>query len=578
MTDQALIEQFKQLFIAGDFQAALHSVQLLQQRFPDRAPLYWHHALCLEKLQRFDELVRILDQLIAINPDYAPAYVMRAKYRMPSYDARLDDAALSDKERARLERDYGQRAQQITALSVADLRRAISLDHSQHEAYFLLGQRLQHDQATHIEAAQLLQKALALAPEQIEYLEASAERLRVQAIIDPEASDAVPTDAQIKNMFGMVYDRRKLSQAVQLFQRCFQLSGEMRHAIRSARIWHDLGEFDQALAAYDQALAMLPLGDPKRAPLLEQRARSERGGRGEYEQTAQLLEQTFASMQQGRDRSQEEDVVSMLMQSTVQALRKGQSFDQAITTLTNDNPQALMVNAVAQQLINAIFETPPELTSAELSQYPRYQRLHIDQIAAALANFNVTRVGEFTPQALEARIGQRLLLGLHRDQSGEVGMAAYALRPKWPGWIAAAWQFLTGQYRTQKFFECVSAFSDGMHFNTQWISNVPIESAPQLQYETIPANTPPVSLLQQHRMRVQRYLQLHRGVRAIAAHTPEEIEARWVSSQRVKLAHARSQGYVSDSALQKLLGKRYPILGAPIKERVQQLAELYDRD
>jgi tetratricopeptide (TPR) repeat protein len=578
MTDQALIEQFKRLFVAGDFSAALRCVEQLRQRFPERAPLYWHQALCLEKLERFDDIVPVLDQLIALNADYAPAYVMRAKYRMPIYDARLDDDHLSDKERSRLEREYGQRAQQIALLSIADLRRALSLDGSQHEAYFLLGQRLQHDEETNVEGAQLLQKALSLAPDQVSYLEASAEGLRVQAMVDPDAPGDVPADAQVKNLFGMVYDRRKLALAVQQFQRCFELSGELRFAIRSARIWHDMGEFDQAIAAYDQALARLPADDPKRAPLLEQRARSENNGRGEYEQTAQMLEQTFAGMQQGRNRTAEEDLVSMLMQSTAQALRKGQSFEQAMSVISDDNPQTLLVNSVAQQLINAIFEAPPELVSAEVSQYPSYQQHHVAGIAQTLHGANLVSMGSFTPRALEARLGQQFLLGLHRDQSGEIGIAAYALRPKWPGWLAAAYLFVTGQYRSQKFLACVTAFSDGMHFSTQWLSKAAIESTPQLQYETLPANTPAIALLQHHRLRVQRYLQTQRGVRAVAATTLEDIEARWVAGQQAKLAHARSNGYISDSALQKLLGRQYPTLGAPIKARVQQLAELYERE
>lgn len=561
---------FSTLYREARYAEALVELDRLFTRFPDAPELRWHRANCLEQLERFAEIRPELDLLLARKPDFVPAIVKRVKYAHVDTDAAEDDDALSEAERERREREERARRQRISLEAEAELRRALALDGNHVDALALLAEvlRYREDGAAQVaEADALLDRAIELAPTQAYLFEARAQARRSAAMRDSDAPDDADT---VRTFNGMHWSRSKLEAALADYDTCHALSGGFRYAVRAGMVLHDLGRYDDALARYDLALAAMPEDDPRREHVVETRARSENQGAGEREQMARLLES--ALLGDGEDRNVADDMAAQALLGAASAIRAGRSVNEALETRLSDDPETLLANNIAQQILNVAFEPPPDLVAAEPANFPAFQRRFAEQSGAQITALGLRHLGDVEARGMFMMLGQHVLLRLFADESGEVGVAIFAMKPKWPGWLGYLFMLVTGKWKIVRMVECVTQFEDGTHLSTQFENPSPFEHGGQVLVATVPRTTSVRDLVAQHMQRVAAYKAEHPHSVAMTAHDIAGMEQRWREGQRVKLAWRRSLGFASDSELQRMLGGHYSRLGEKVRRQLTLLA------
>lgn len=562
--------QFSTLYREARYDEALEALDRLFGRFPDAPELRWHRANCLEQLERYGEIKPELDLLLARKPDYVPAIVKRVKYAQLDLDAGDDDDALSEAERERRDAEERARQRRISLEAEAELRRALALDPNHVDALALLAEVLRYrdDGAAKLaEADALLDRAIELAPTRVELVEARARARQSAAMRDGDAPDDADT---VRTFNGMHYSRSTLEAALADYETCHALSGGFRYAVRAGMVLHDLGRFDEALARYDVALAAMPADDPRRAHVLDTRARSENQGAGEREQMAQLLES--ALLGDGKDRNIADDMAAQALLGAAAAIRAGKSVNEALETRLSDDPETQLANSIAQQVLNVAFEPPPDLVPADPVTFPAFQRQFAEQSGAALAALGLRHIGDVEARGMFLMLGQHVLLRLFADESGEVGVAVFAMKPKWPGWLGYLFMLLTGKWKIVRMVECVTQFEDFTHFSTQFENASPFEHGGQIHITTMPRTTSVSELVAHHLQRVAAYKAEHPHSVAMTVHDIAGVEQRWQAGQRVKLAYRRSLGYASDAELQRILGGHYARLGEKVRRQLTLLA------
>lgn len=568
--------RFSSAFRQQDFERALGLVDGLIAEIPGEPWLHWHRANCLEKLERFDEMLQALDAALTLNPNFARAIIKRVQFSgavEEEFDED-DDDALSAVERERREREHAGRALQDSLQAEAELRRALALEPDNVEGLKTLSSVLRHrdgaDAVRLAEADALLDRAIALAPADVELLETRAQVRRGEAFLDDETDaglDAVHTFS------GIRYSRAKLEAALADYERCFAASGNYRHAVRMGTLLHDLGRFDEALAAYDQALALMPAEDPARRFIEETRARSENHGAGERDQLAKLLES--AVLDDTADRSLADDMAAQAILGAARAVRAGQSLGEAIESHVSDDPDTLVASSIAQQILNVAHEPPPQLEAVLASAYPSYQRNFVETAGRKLARLGLRQVADGEAKGLFPMLGQHVLIRFFADESGEVGVAAFALRPKWPGWLAFLLMLLTGKWKTTTMVECVTHFDDGALLSTQHENPSPFEYGGAVQIERLPRNTSLERLVSHHLERVAAHKLTHPASVAMVADDLDGMERRWLAGQRAKREYRASIGYVTEAELKRMLGAQHGRFGDKVRSQVAVLAADY---
>lgn len=254
MAQHPLFVKFGELYRAKRFEDALGVLDRLIGALPNAPQLAWHRANCLEQLERFEEIPAELDRVLAGAPDYVPAIVKRVRYTP-------EGAGLEEGGSDPLEADLVARAEQAAAHAESELRRALRLQPDNVEALELLSGMLRYTDhgdlaAAQREAAELLDRAIELAPERIDLLETRANALRSAA------------------GSGDVADPALLQRVLADYERCLALSGHHRYAVRMGMLLHELGRFDEAVDAFDLALAGMDDEDAMRAHVAELRLRS----------------------------------------------------------------------------------------------------------------------------------------------------------------------------------------------------------------------------------------------------------------------------------------------------------------
>jgi tetratricopeptide (TPR) repeat protein len=541
---------------------------------PNAAALHWHRANCLEKLERFVDIASELDRVLALKPDYAPAIVKRVQFADVDINDLGDedeDEDVSDAERARREAEQRARALDVSRRNEAELRRALAIDPNLVDGLFLLSNTLRYrdDGASHLaEADALLDRAIELAPLRVDLIDARATIRRSAAMRYDDGPDDADT---IKTFNGMRYSRSRLEAALADYDTAHALAGGYRYAVRKGMLLHDLGRYDEALASYDEALSAMTADDPKREFIVETRARSENNGAGEREQMAKLIES--ALLGDGKDRNLQDDVAAQAMLSAAQAIRAGKSVSEAIESRVSDDPDLMMATNIAQQILNVAHEPPPQLEAVDVAAYPGYQRQFVERAAKEAQTIGLRHVGDGEAKGLFLMLGQHVLLRFFADDSGEIGIAGFAMKPKWPGVIGFLFLLLTGKWRAQRMLECVTQFDDGTHLSTQFESPSPFEYHGHIQIERLPAKTPLRDLFARHVERVAAHKATHPQAVAMTADDLAGMDRRWREGQRVKRDYRASIGYVTDAELKRLLGAHHGRFGDKVKSQLAVLAE-----
>lgn len=568
--------RFSTAFRQQDFERALSLVDGLIAEISGEPWLHWHRANCLEKLERFDEMLSALDTALALNPDFARAIIKRVQFTGITEDEfdEDDDDALSEAERERREREFATRMLQDSQHAEADLRRALTLEPDNVEGLKTLSSVLRHredlDGARLAEADALLDRAIALAPDDIELLETRAQVRRGEALL---AGDGTAPAESVQTFSGIRYSRSKLAASLADYERCFALGGNYRHAVRMGTLLHDLGRYDEALARFDQALGLMSPEDPARRFIEETRARSENQGAGERDQLAKLLES--AVLDDTADRSLADDMAAQAILGTARAVRAGQSLEDAIQGHVSDDPDTLVASSIAQQILNVAHEPPPQLEAVLATAYPSYQRNFAESAGRKLAKLGLRQVADGEAKGLFPMLGQHVLIRFFADESGEVGVAAFALRPKWPGWLGFLTLLLTGKWKTTTMVECVTHFDDGALLNTQHESPSPFEYGGAVQIERLPRSASLGRLVGHHLERVAAHKLTHPTCVAMVADDLKGMERRWLEGQRAKREYRASIGYVTEAELKRMLGAQHDRFGDKVRTQVAALAADY---
>lgn len=571
-------DRFKRANAEARHQDALRSLDALLAEHPQSMALHWHRAHVLIRLERIAEARTAVEEVLRRRPDYVPALIKRVELDVAD-DGGEDDATLGDAERERRQR-------LIEAEEVARARRhqqwlreALRIDPDAVGAMCLLASLLQRQidadpQAPAVlqEAQRLLARAIELAPDRIDLREQRGNDLRLRAMQVPEQGDVTADgDTIIVTFAGMRYARGLLERALADFQHCVDRGGELRHGTRVASLLHDLGRFDEALGAYDQVLAKLPVADPRREFIVDMRARSENKGAGERDQMARLLESAVAEM--GPDRNQSDDMAAQALLSAANAVRGGKSLGAALEQRLSDDPEMLMANNIAIQILNVANEPAPELIAADPASFPGFQRRFNQRQHQALLQLGLRAVGDAEAKGITRMLGQRVLIGFFADESGETGVATFTMKPRWPGIIGFLLMLLTGKWKAVEMIECVSQFDDGAHLSTQYESISAFQYAAPVHIEKLPRRASLTELVTRHSGRVAEHRRAHPGAQPMQAQDLAGMERRWIEGQQAKKAYRALIGYITDAELKALLGPHYNRFARKVRERVESLAE-----
>lgn len=566
--------RFSVAFKQARHQDALDLIDALIAAHPQAAALHWHRANCLEKLERYAEIAPTLNHLLTLKPDYAPAIVKRVQFAdidAGGDEGENEDEDLADDERARIDAEQRARALAASMRNEAELRRALAIDPDLVDGLFLLSNTLRYRDDGNgqvAEADALLDRAIELAPLRVDLIDARASLRRAAAMRYDDGPDDADT---VRTFSGLRYSRSRLEAALADYETAFALSDEYRYAVRKGMLLHDLGRHDEALAAYDEALATMAADDPKRGFILETRAKSENNGAGEREQMACLIESGLIG--DGRNRKLDEDIAAQALIAAANAIRAGKSVSEAIESRVSDDPDTLMATNIAQQILNVAHEPPPELELVDAAGYPSYQRRFVDAAARDIGALGLRHVGDAEAKGMFLILGQRVLLRFFADDTGEIGVASFAMKPKWPGVIGFLFLLLTGKWRVHRMLECVSQFDDGTHLSTQYDNPSIFEFGGCVQIERLPRKTPMRDLVARHIARVAQYKLAHPVSVAMAADDLDGMERRWREGQRVKRDYRASIGYITETELKRLLGVHHARFGDKVKSQLALLAE-----
>lgn len=566
MAQHPQFEHFKTAWHARRYDDALAHIDAVIAAHPHAASLHWYRTNCLEKLERPAEALQAVDAVLARDPNHTAALVKQVAldWVHEQGDAEHGDE-LTPAQVAALERKHAEQLQR----QVVQVRRALAIDPDLPDANFTLSQLLRNlspeTPAQTAQADALLERAIALAPERIEFRGCRGELHQVRAMQVP---DGAPDDAYVQSFVGIKYLRAKLEAALQDFLYCAQQDESHRYPVRAARVLHDLGRFDEALAQYDLALGRLPADAPHREFLVQARARSENNGAGERDQMAAMLE----SLIEPGDRNLADDNAATLLQGAARAVRKGKSIGEALGARLSESPDDLLAANLAEQILNVAYENPPDLVAVDAATFPSYQRNYAARQGKALAAAGFRSVADAEAAGMTPTLGQRVMLRFHVDDSGAIGVDTFALKPKWPGVVGFLLLFFTGKWKTHTMTECISYFDDGGYLITQYESISGFYYA-VVDIERMPRSKSVAALVARHRERVAAYRRAHPQAQALPATELPEIESNIRRGQAIKHNYRRSIGFITDVELRKMLGGNYARFAQKIRSKLDELAE-----
>ncbi len=340
-----------------------------------------------------------------------------------------------------------------------------------------------------------------------------------------------------------------------------------------ANVLEKLGRVGEARCAIEEVLKRRADFAPALLKLAEFNFNAGTAGRNglvQREQTARMLESAIAN--DGRDRELSQDVVAQAVLSAAGAVRRGKSLGAALDARISDDPEQMLVISIAAQILNVANEPAPGLVEVEAIAYPAYQRKFIENCKRELCMLGLHPVAYAEAQGMALMLGQRVLLGFFADDSGETGVACFAMKPKWPGWLGFLILFLSGKWKAVEMTECVSQFDDGAHLSTQFVSPSAFEFGPPMHIEKLPRTASLTELVTRHSGRIAEYQRAHSATQPMCSFDLHGIEQRWISGQDAKKSYRASIGYITDTELKGLLGPHYGRLASKVREQVKVLA------
>lgn len=529
-----------QLFRQNDFSGALSILDELIAANPNAAPLHFHRSRSLLAMDRRKEAATALDTVLHLAPDHVPALLARVELGTDDED---DFDALPLLQHAL--RQEPDNARVLYLLAEAELNRS-------------------DDAAAQARALAHLDRSLELNPDQPAGYALRAERHYSLALTDEAGEHSLRT------LTGITYDRRALEAALADYERAAALEQNNRHDRRVAQIAETLGRYELATAHLDRVLDRLPADAPARTFLQADRDRCAQGEAGEREQLASMIETAGAPAQV--ERNLEEDMTYAVTHTAAALIRQGQDMETALNAVAGDeSPDAMLATNIAFQIYNYGNEPAPDLIEVSPSDYPAYQRKHADACEKALAPLGYTRLADVEPLGVTTSQGMRALVRLfvHPDHGSA---AAFALKPKWPGFLGFLLLFFTGKWKAARMLECSTRFTDDFFMGSRASGPDPFDNSAiaNLSFEKLPANATPAQVAGHHITQVQA--RVANGHQVVPATSLEDVEDAWTKTTAIKNDYRRSIGYVTDEELRTLLGNRHDALAERVRDQLKLLA------
>ncbi len=544
-TARERLERFALELHSGDVELALGMIDALVAEHPEQAALHWHRARTLKALAREDAALGAIKRVLELKPDYAPAWLMRAELAAEDADGNFPES---------------------------DVRRALELDPKLARAHLLLARYLGYGERRG-EAHAALARAIELDPQEPEAWSLRGEWQQRAAMVGFGDEGGEDPDV-IRTFSGQRLSRTRLLAAREDFQTSLGLKNDPRVRLRLARLLHDLGEFDAALAAYDAVLAVTPLDDPRRVAIVDMRAASENGGRGEREQVATLLEDALAGSDERERATLGHDLAASMIKSAAAGVRSGMTLEQAMARFVSDHPDDMLAIDIAWKIHALGHEPDPDYRPSQLQDYPKFMREFAERTAATLGAQGFRVVGDYEPLHLAAQLGRPTLVRIYAAGDGITCGASYAVEPKWPGWIAFLLLKILRQWKRPKVVELETEFDDGGFLITNNAgTSSPFGYRGKVDLLALAADTAPAVVHSRHRERIERYRRDHPNATAERVDTAERILAMQQRIGAAKSAWRRSIGYIEENELRQLLGTHYDRLAQRVREKLGQIVE-----
>lgn len=233
--------------------------------------------------------------------------------------------------------------------------------------------------------------------------------------------------------------------------------------------------------------------------------------------------------------------------------------------------------SIAQLFLNEAYKGACGLRTVQAGDYPAGQRRLIDKIGAALSAAGLRHLADAEASGLSKLLGQRTLVRIYTDARGETGVAAFVVKPQWPGLLGFALQALRGQWKTQAMLTCETLLESGSVIITQWESPSPFQYEPPVYLERLPARTPVQQMLQRHQQKIAAHMLMHPEDAIVCAQDLPAVEARWQRSQHIRRTQRKAVGYATQAELRQVLGpKHYLSMAASVRLQLQRLARDYE--
>ncbi len=223
--------------------------------------------------------------------------------------------------------------------------------------------------------------------------------------------------------------------------------------------------------------------------------------------------------------------------------------DTEVADLHSDDP----ATAIALLALAEAREPQPAIEEVDSTRYPGYQRRFIERVGRELASLDIEYIGDGEAMGLRGLRGQPVLTRFFADEDGEVGVAAYAWRPPFPGLAAFVRLLREKRWKLTEHVECVSHFDDGTHLLTRLQQPGRFQPGGRVQCESLRPGTSYVDLVSLHLQRHAAYRAANPQATPMIAHDVEGMDLRWRAGQQARCEHRRAIGYLSEAELQAML-------------------------
>ncbi len=250
------------------------------------------------------------------------------------------------------------------------------------------------------------------------------------------------------------------------------------------------------------------------------------------------------------------------------APRPGERESGAFRARRSD-PDEAIIERIVDQISQALDEPPPQLTTADASGFPEYQRLFNARCQRELSQLGMHRIADAEAEGLRPSLGQRVLISCFADSDGEVGVISFSFEPTTQRRANPISRWLRSADQAFELTECSTQFDDGAHLTTICGNEPAYAYGPPLFIECLPIRTSLAELVTRHSGRVAEYRRQHPEVQFIAALDLAGFEQRWIASQQARKAYRQASGYLNEAELRALLGHDYARYARRVRERLR---------